>query len=71
MVMFPALIPVTLPVASMVALDTSLLLQLPFGVASANVVVDPAQTLVVPVIGAIATTVINVLMDEEQPLLFV
>ena len=71
MVILPAAMPVTLPAASMVALVTSLLLQLPFGVASANVVVDPAQTLVVPVIGAMATTVINVLIDELQPLLFV
>ena len=54
MVAVPAVTPVTMPVpAFMVAIAVLLLLQLPDGVASFNLIVRPAHTLnVVPVIGA-------------------
>jgi hypothetical protein len=51
MVAEPAVMPVTLPVASMVATAVLLEDQVPPTVTSARVVVDPAQTLVLPVIG--------------------
>ena len=46
----PAATPVTTPVALTVAMVTSEELQLPPVVASANVVAEPAHTVVVPVI---------------------
>jgi hypothetical protein len=44
----PELTPVTVPVDPMVATVVVLLLQVPYGVASVNVVVNPAHTTAVP-----------------------
>ena len=58
MVVAPPETPVTTPlVPSMVATDVVVLVQVPPGVASLSVVVEPAQIVVIPVIGAVALTV--------------
>src|SRR6478735_2592130 len=71
MMLVPAVTPVTTPLLSIVATDSLLLLHTPLAVASLKVVVNPAHTLVVPLIAAttgIALTVIVVVLVPTQPL---
>ena len=55
--MVPALIPVTLPVVPTVATDGVLLVQMPPGVASDNVMIVPAHKALAPAMAAVAVTV--------------
>ena len=74
MVADPAATPVTTPEALTVATAVLLDDQVPPAVASASVVVEPTQTLVVPVIAATtgrALTVTPVVTAVVQPLAFV
>src|SRR6478735_8229669 len=71
MMLVPAVTPLTTPLLSIVATDSLLLLHTPLAVASLKVVVNPAHTLVVPLIAAttgIALTVIVVVLVPTQPL---
>ena len=60
MVAVPAALPRTTPVELTEAIALLLLLQVPPDVASANVVVAPTQTVVVPVIGDTVAPVLTV-----------
>src|ERR1019366_2039043 len=72
MVVTPAAIPVTLPNRSTVPIATALLLQLPPGVASNNVIVWPRQTLFEPNIpDGNGLTVIMVLVLHPAPVVYV
>src|SRR6478735_8337928 len=71
MMLVPAVTPVTTPLLSIVATDSLLLLHTPLAVASVSVVVNPAHTLVVPLMAAttgIALTVIVVVLVPTHPL---
>jgi hypothetical protein len=68
MITVPAVTPVTTPdVAFIDAMDVLLLLHVPPVVASANVLVDPTHTLVVPVIGEIEPVPTVIEVNTMQP----
>jgi hypothetical protein len=76
MVAVPAATPVTTPEAFTVATAVLLEAQVPPAVTSASVVVDPAQTVVVPVIAAttgkaLTVTVVEELAVQPEPLVTV
>lgn len=56
MVEVPALMPLTMPVVPTVATGAVLLAQMPLGIMSDSVEVEPTHKLTAPVIGAIALT---------------
>lgn len=65
----PPAIPVTIPVLPTVAMPVLLLLHVPPTVASLSVVVDPAQTLNVPVIDATAVFTVIIFVAVPQPVI--
>jgi hypothetical protein len=67
----PGVTPVTRPLLFTVATDGVALLHVPPGVASLNVVDDPAQILVVPVIAASDVKTFNVEVDVQLPITYV